>query len=652
MIRTIKVLALFVLLPLASFSQELIKTELQGRWYASDGSNEFILAVQDDFALFQGEIWEITEIESNTLQLSKADGKTEITFQQKGSDIFLEFDGLSNQVQLEKKVSTSKKPRSTASIAGDFLRMDQVMLQGVIIPKGEMPKTFSVIYNDAFADDQKKFVADVDEKGRFKIIFPLEVPQSIMISAGDAFTTILSKPGAKQGLIIEEASFSNLGPEFWYIAKQIDFMGDLALENEEHRLLNPEFMKIRAYFENDSMVKSLDADAYQAYRLKLMERHQEFYSNYFDSVEVSPIIKDFSFRNTRINAADDMMRYIWLSGMKPGGGPIELATVSEEYKTKALSLVNNEVEEMMATEYPGFVREIAMSSAQGDRKQLMDIYIENIYEFLKSENLPDSTMIKIEDWKASQADRKSPNGGMQMNPEIAELFKKYSEELMPLFHDANWQIVKKKLVSYNPFLRSSVVAVFVDQNFLSSGLDVPENILADLDQLDLNPEIKKGILEDVADFEILKNKKFVTGVEISESTENILFQIKEKHKGKVVYVDVWATWCGPCISEFSYLKELKSQDLEDVVFVYLCAQSSEEAFTTMVKKFELTGDNYFLNAKQYQVFDKEVEIAGFPTYLVITKEGKLVREGINRPSSGDALVNQLKSFSKQGIDPE
>jgi thiol-disulfide isomerase/thioredoxin len=652
MIRTIKLFVIFLLLPLVSFSQELIRSELQGRWYAADGSNELILAVQDDFALFQGEIWEITEIESNAIKLSKADGKTEITFQQKGSDIFLEFDGLSNQVQLEKKVSSSNKPRSTASIAGDFLRMDQVMLQGVIIPKGEMPKTFSVIYNDSFADDQKKFVADVDEKGRFKIIFPLEVPQSIMIRAGEAFTTMISKPGAKQGVIIEEASFSNLGPDFWGIVKQIDFMGDLALENEEHRLLNPEFMKIRAYFENDSMVKSLDADAYQAYRLKLMERHQEFYSNYFDSVEVSPIIKDFSFRNTRINAADDMMRYIWLSGMKPGGGPIEVKTVSDTYRAKVLSLVNDEVEEMMAAEYPGFVREIAMSSGQGNRKELMDSYIDKVYEFLKSENLPDSTRSKIEDWKASQVDRNVPNDAMQMNPEITALFKQYSEELMPLFQQANWEVVKTKLDSYNPFLRSSVVAVFVDQNFLSSGLDVPENILADLDQLDLNPTIKEGILEEVADFEILKNKKFVTGVEISESTENILFQIKEKHKGKVVYVDVWATWCGPCISEFSYLKELKSQDLEDVVFVYLCAQSSEEAFTTMVKKFELTGDNYFLNAKQFQQFDQEVSISGFPTYLVITKEGKLVREGINRPSSGQTLVNQLKSFSKQEIDPE
>jgi thiol-disulfide isomerase/thioredoxin len=275
----------------------------------------------------------------------------------------------------------------------------------------------------------------------------------------------------------------------------------------------------------------------------------------------------------------------------------------------------------------------------------MDLYITNVYEFLKTENLPDTTMANLEIWKEIQAKRETAN--IESVPEMTQLLTEYQEKIMPFFYKSSWDLLKQNLDKFNPLLRSSVVAVFIDQTFISSGNDVPEYILEDLGQLDLQATIKDGILEDIADFEILKNKKFVTGVEISESADNILFKIKEKHKGKVVYVDVWATWCGPCISEFSYLKELKSQPLEDVVFVYLCAQSSEEAFTTMVKKYELTGDNYFLNATQYQAFDMEVEVSGFPTYLVITKEGKLVREGINRPSSGQALVNQLKSFSTQ-----
>lgn len=625
--------------------QQLTLDNLKGRWYTTDGSNVLKLAIEDDFALFESETWDIVNYETNILQLKTGERSIQLVFATQGEIKTLTYLGETDEISSKKSLTISKDFAQASSIADDFLKQDQVVLQGMIIPAGEMPVTMSVIYNDAFANDQKKFVTDVDDKGRFKIIFPLEIPQSIMIQAGNAFTTILSKPGAKQGLIIDEASFSNLGSESWFVVKQLDFMGDLSLENEEHRLLNPEFMKVRNYFQNDSMVKSLDVDAYQSYRLGLVEKHKQFYSNYFDSVKVSQIIKDYSLRNVRINAADDLMRYMWMHGMKPGENKIEFIKVPQEYFDQVLSLIGSEVEEMMADRYAAVARELAMSPSSADRRKLMDLYITNVYEFLKTENLPDTTMANLEIWKEIQAKRETAN--IESVPEMTQLLTEYQEKIMPFFYKSSWDLLKQNLDKFNPLLRSSVVAVFIDQTFISSGNDVPEYILEDLGQLDLQATIKDGILEDIADFEILKNKKFVTGVEISESADNILFKIKEKHKGKVVYVDVWATWCGPCISEFSYLKELKSQPLEDVVFVYLCAQSSEEAFTTMVKKYELTGDNYFLNATQYQAFDMEVEVSGFPTYLVITKEGKLVREGINRPSSGQALVNQLKSFSTQ-----
>lgn len=81
-----------------------------------------------------------------------------------------------------------------------------------------------------------------------------------------------------------------------------------------------------------------------------------------------------------------------------------------------------------------------------------------------------------------------------------------------------------------------------------------------------------------------------------------------------------------------------------MVFAYICGQSEREMFENMIKKFELSGEHFFLDQESYQKFDKELNITGFPTYLLITKEGKLIREGIHRPSSGDQLINQLKDF--------
>ena len=210
-----------------------------------------------------------------------------------------------------------------------------------------------------------------------------------------------------------------------------------------------------------------------------------------------------------------------------------------------------------------------------------------------------------------------------------------------------WDHLISKIAGLSTVQRSSIVATYVNMNFTTKGLQVPDYIQAKLGGLNLVPSVLESIEQSIADFEILKNARFVEGVEITESSDNILRELKEKYKGKVVYIDVWATWCGPCIGEFSNMKRIKESKIKDVVYVYLCAQSTKKSFDIMVKKHELVGDNYFLNEEQYQKLDKEVGITGFPTYLVITKDGKLVREGIKRPSAGEGLVRQLQEFSSR-----
>ena len=108
----------------------------------------------------------------------------------------------------------------------------------------------------------------------------------------------------------------------------------------------------------------------------------------------------------------------------------------------------------------------------------------------------------------------------------------------------------------------------------------------------------------------------------------------ESLKGKYVYIDLWATWCGPCRAEIPFLKELeKSLHDKNIAFVSISTDSEKdhEKWKTFVKEKELTGIQLYADRSNMD-FIKAFNVNTIPRFILIDPAGNVLDANAARPS--------------------
>lgn len=114
-------------------------------------------------------------------------------------------------------------------------------------------------------------------------------------------------------------------------------------------------------------------------------------------------------------------------------------------------------------------------------------------------------------------------------------------------------------------------------------------------------------------------------------------------KGKYVYMDVWATWCGPCVREIPYLKDVEEKmHGKNIVFVSVSKDQDVNAWKDMLKEKQMTGVQ--LHYGGVVKFFKAFAINGIPRFLLIGPDGKVVNPNMIRPSTGEELINYFNAL--------
>lgn len=164
-----------------------------------------------------------------------------------------------------------------------------------------------------------------------------------------------------------------------------------------------------------------------------------------------------------------------------------------------------------------------------------------------------------------------------------------------------------------------------------------ERLQAATTQYGLNPH-------HVADFEkhraTVPGQPFPAGIVLQDRNGNVVDF--SAFRGKYVYIDMWASWCVPCLREVPVLQELeKKLKNKKVAFVSISIDANQEAWKKKMDEKNMHGHQLW---NPEGTLGKALNVKGIPFFAIYDPDGNLYMHGAPRPSQGPGLVELLEGL--------
>ena len=108
-------------------------------------------------------------------------------------------------------------------------------------------------------------------------------------------------------------------------------------------------------------------------------------------------------------------------------------------------------------------------------------------------------------------------------------------------------------------------------------------------------------------------------------------------QGKIVYIDIWATWCGPCCREIPFMEKLveRFNGNDGILFVSISRDDNRNAWLKKLERDNPSWPQYIFDKATGDEFMDAMSINGIPRFLLIDRDGRFIKTDAQRPSDSE-----------------
>jgi thiol-disulfide isomerase/thioredoxin len=190
--------------------------------------------------------------------------------------------------------------------------------------------------------------------------------------------------------------------------------------------------------------------------------------------------------------------------------------------------------------------------------------------------------------------------------------------------------------------KSVLISELMPQIIKDSGTADMSGFIATLERCSKDEKLIASVKKYAAQYEPLNKGRIAPDAEFYDA--NGKTSKLSDYRGKVVYIDAWATWCGPCKREIPNLKTLEEEFHDkNITFISVSTDRDVEAWKSFIARESMSGLQLHQNEAPGKSISELYIVNSIPRFILIDEAGKIVSTDAPRPSSGPEIRNLLNS---------